>query len=106
MSARLEDLLDQTRDALVDGKLDALDKLAAEFLALADALPRLDRDEAERIKMKAHRNAVLLQAAQRGFHAARRRVAELRSGPSLSTYDAAGRRAQIAAPSTTAPRRA
>lgn len=91
--ASLEDLLDEAATAL----------LAGDFAALAHLTPQIesatpdvsDRAGAERLQTKARRNARLLQAATRGVKAARLRVAEITCGPTLTTYDARGQRAQI-----------
>lgn len=91
--APLEDLLDQVAQALLAGDLAALGVLAP--LIDSASLPR-DRATAERLQSKAQRNARLLEAATRGVKAARLRVAEITRGPTLTTYDARGQKAQIA----------
>ncbi|MBA3910425.1 MAG: hypothetical protein C0524_11205 [Rhodobacter sp.] len=105
MSLALEDLLDQTRDAVVAGNLTALAMLAPKVEALADTLPPLDRQTTERLRHKADRNAVLLQAAGRGVRSAQARLVEIANGPTLTTYDAKGRREVIASQSSLIPRR-
>ena len=105
MSTQLEALLDQTRDALIAGDLADLSNLAAKVEVMAAALPQLDQPTADRLRQKADRNARLLQAAQRGIRAARQRINEINAGPSLSTYDARGRREVIPGPSLLMPRR-
>ena len=105
MSTQLEALLDQTRDALIAGDFADLANLAAKVEGLAVTLPQLDRPAADRLRQKADRNARLLQAAQRGIRAARQRIIEINAGPSLSTYDARGRREVIAGASLLQPRR-
>lgn len=97
----LEDLLDRAAQALLVGNFDELSTLAQQIESAA--LPQ-DRASAERLQAKAKRNARLLEAASRGVKAARLRVAEITRGPTLTTYDALGRKAQIA-PQGIAPAR-
>lgn len=105
MSARLEDLLDQTRDALLAGNLTGLADLAGRVETLAQALSGLDRQTANRLQRKAERNASLLQAALRGIRAARQRVAEIGAAASLTTYDAKGRREVLGGSTGLLPKR-
>lgn len=91
---QLEDLLDQAAAALLGGDLAALARLAPE-IEVAQITPT-DRAGAERLRQKAQRNARLLEAAARGVKAARLRMAEIARGPTLTTYDARGQKAQIA----------
>jgi hypothetical protein len=93
----LEDLLDQTREALLRGDFDALARLAPMVEAAAARPPGADAATASRLREKAARNGRLLQAAARGVKAARGRLAEITDGPRLSTYDARGRRADLVA---------
>ena len=90
----LEDLLDQTAAALADGDLAVLARLAPEIEAARIA--PTTRAEAERLHLKAQRNARLLDAATRGVKAARLRMTEITRGPTLTTYDARGHKADIA----------
>lgn len=106
MSAELEKLLDQTRDALISGDFSDLERFAAAVETLTISLPQLDRPMAERLRRKADRNAKLLQAATRGIKAARQRLSEVSSCPRLTTYDAKGRRAVLPDPFGQQPRRA
>lgn len=105
MSTELEELLDQTCDALILGNISGLALLTERVIKLADTLPRLDRPTAERLHRKSDRNSRLLQAAARGVNAAKKRLIEIETGPTLSTYDMQGRREVISAPSALAPRR-
>ncbi len=105
MALALEDILDQTRDALVAGDLAALASLAPRVAALADSLADLDPRAAQRLHRKASRNAQLLQAAARGLRAAQGRFGEIVAGPTLTTYDSRGRKEAIAPLSALAPRR-
>lgn len=105
MSMHLEQLLDQTRDALVAGNFAALADLAVRVEAAAATFPRLDQPTARRLRTKADRNAKLLQAATRGIKAARQRLTDISAAATLSTYDARGRREVIAVSSALQPRR-
>ncbi len=105
MPTALETLLDQTRDAVLAGDFAALADLAPQVEAEAGDLPRLDAAAARRLQQKAARNAQLLQAATRGIRAAQDRLEEICNGPTLTTYDARGKRAAIALPSVVLPRR-
>ncbi len=98
MATTLDSLLDATRDALLAGDFAALAGLGAGVAAEADRLPVLDAVAAQRLRSKAERNERLLQAAGRGLRAARDRMAEIASGPSLATYDSHGRKASLAGP--------
>lgn len=91
--SNLEALLDAAADALLAGDLAALSQLTPQIESAA--LAPSDRAAAERLQTKARRNARLLQAATRGVKAARLRVAEITRGPTLTTYDARGQKAQI-----------
>lgn len=105
MSTSLDELMDQTRDALVAGNLAALADLAPRVAALAEALPQLDRQAADQLRRKAERNARLLQAATRGVRSAQKRFTEIINGVSLVTYDARGRRETLNSTSLQSPRR-
>jgi hypothetical protein len=100
---RLEALLDQAAEALIAGNLPELARLAPQIES-AD-VRTADRKAAERLRAKAERNSRLLDAAMRGLKAARHRVTEITRGPTLSTYDARGKRALIAPLSDAAARR-
>lgn len=89
----LETLLDAAAEALLAGDLRTLSRLTPEIES-ASLAPH-DRASAERLQAKAQRNARLLQAATRGVKAARLRVAEITRGPTLTTYDARGQKAQL-----------
>jgi hypothetical protein len=91
----LEDLLDQTRDALLSGNIADLARLGPLVDTQAGLLPRLDTATADRLRRKAEGNARLLQAAGRGLRAARARLADITAGPSLTTYDERGRKASL-----------
>lgn len=92
--APLEALLDQAAEALLAGDLVALSALSSQ---IESASPPQDLGSLDRLQAKARRNARLLEAAMRGVKAARHRVAEITRGPTLTTYDAKGQKAQIVA---------
>jgi len=94
-AARLARLLREERDALLAGDLDALGALAAEKERLADALGQAAPDAPERLRdlaRHAEENGRLLEAARAGLVAAQERIAAIRAGAPLATYDAAGTR--------------
>lgn len=99
----LDLLLDRAADALLVGDFSALAALTSQIESASVTLP--DRASAERLQRKAQRNARLLEAASRGVRAARLRVAEITRGPTLTTYDARGQKAQIAPLGLTPARR-
>jgi hypothetical protein len=101
--AQLEALLDQVATALLDGDIAALARLTPEIEGARIAAP--DHMSAERLQRKAQRNARLLEAASRGLKAARLRLSEITLGPTLTTYDARGQKAQIAPLGLTPARR-
>jgi hypothetical protein len=101
----LDAALDGTYAALLAGDLAALGGLSLTLENLADALPGLDRAAADRLRAKADRNGRMLQAAARGVRAARGRLAEISAAPTLTTYDARGRRESVGQVSAAPPRR-
>jgi len=94
MTDRLADTLDAIRAALGRGDYDALALLSAEVDRAAEGIAALPPDALEDLRRRAAETAACLDAARNGFRAARRRVEEVRAGPSgLSTYDRDGRKA-------------
>lgn len=91
----LEQILDDTRLAILAGDFKALAELAERCEAFLSGGLARNPAELGRIAAKAERNATLLKAASRGVAAARRRARELAEGGRFSTYDAAGRRGQL-----------
>lgn len=91
---QLEDLLDQVAAALLVGDLAAVARLTSEIEAAR--INPANRAGAEQLQRKAQRNARLLEAATRGVRAARLRMTEITRGPTLTTYDARGQKAEIA----------
>ncbi len=90
---KLEALLDQAASALIAGDFDALSRLTPQIDA--QPLAGADRQTAEILMEKARRNERLLDAAARGVKAASLRFSEVVRGPTLTTYDARGQKAQI-----------
>ena len=86
----LEALLDQAAAALMAGDLAALARLTPEIEAARIA--PTDRASAERLEQKARRNARL-------------RMSEIARGPTFTTYDARGHKAEIAPAGLTPARR-
>lgn len=101
----LEELLDAAHDALLAGDLVALDRIGDGIESLAHSLAESDSATARRLRDKAERNARLLEAAARGVKAALGRLTEIASGPTLTTYDSHGRRAEVSEGRATAFRR-
>lgn len=101
---QLEALLDSAAAALIAGDFDALARLTPQIESLDLGTP--DRKTAEILQAKALRNARLLDAASRGLKAAKHRMSEVTRGPTLTTYDARGQKAQISPLANVAVRRA
>jgi hypothetical protein len=100
MTVSVEALLDQVHGSLLAGDIDAISGLDSSLATAADTLSHLDPASAKRVRMKAERNARLLQAAGRGLRSALARSADIARGPMLSTYDARGRKAVLPGPET------
>jgi hypothetical protein len=102
----LDALLDAVHAALRAGSYGDLAPLAERTeAALARLAASPDVPGKDRLRAKAQRNATCLQAAARGFRAARARLSELSgAGAGLSTYDVKGRRAALGASSGFAQR--
>lgn len=83
-----------THRALLAGDFAALAQLAPLLDACRAALPpHLPAPALQALQRKAHENAALLRAAQRGLRSAARRIAEIRGvATGLSTYTAGGAR--------------
>lgn len=101
----LEAALDQTYDALLAGDIVALQNLGVALDRIDDVLIGIRRDAAERLRRKAQRNGRLLLAAERGLRAAQSRLGEIFSAPTLTTYDARGRKESVGKITTLAPKR-
>lgn len=107
-AAAMADLLDRERQAILAGRFDALKRLLPEKERLVRRLERTPADPhaAEALLQKAAHNGRLLEAVRVGLKDAGARIAALR-GPraDLQTYDAAGRKSVLGAPSGTVKRR-
>jgi len=97
---QMEDLLDRERAAVLDGDLEVLRRLVARKERLTSALSKAAPEAAAvaRLRDKADRNRVLLEAAGRGIRAAGARLQALRRGPGdFQTYDRSGQRTGMTA---------
>ncbi len=94
----LIDYFDRERRAILDGRFDILERIAREKARLLESLAKrnVPVETLRRLKTLGDRNAALLAAMQNGVSAARARVANLRAGADLQTYDATGRQSVIA----------
>jgi hypothetical protein len=101
----LEATLDRTYNALLSGDLSALGGLGEMLERQADMLTGLGPVAADRLRRKADRNGRMLQAAARGIRAAWGRLAEISAVPTLTTYDARGRKESVGQVSLFAPKR-
>lgn len=90
---KLELLLDLAAAALIAGDFQALGQLTPQIEA--QSLNISHHGNGAAVQAKAKRNARLLDAATRGVKAARLRLTEVARGPTLTTYDARGQKAQI-----------
>ena len=90
----LEAALDRVQDALLGAQFDKLPKIVAETEGLLAALgPLTDPFVAARLRHKANRNSLCLQAAARGLRSAQRRMGEMAgTAPAFSTYTHRGQR--------------
>ena len=90
-------LLDQVYQALLTSDYAALGKLSENLeRELQKPSDRMTEAGLQVISRKAHRNAAVLLAAQKGIRSARRRLSEIRETASgLVTYDRSGRRAEV-----------
>ena len=92
----LDSILDQERQALVNGDLTKLSGLIAKKETLItdlNAIGELEHETLSQVQGKVSRNQVLLDSAMEGIRAAAARMAELRRvRKGLDVYDKAGRR--------------
>lgn len=95
----LDDLLDEERAALLDGKLDQIGRMLKRKEYLIDVLNGSDQFEIEALSdlnIKVVRNQGLLTSALEGIQSVADRLAVMRRiKNSLDTYDAQGRRKGI-----------
>ncbi|NPD17516.1 flagellar biosynthesis protein FlgN [Xinfangfangia sp. D13-10-4-6] len=99
---QLEGLLQQTRNALLEGDLTALDVLAMETEAALENTGALDEKGLDRVRLLAGENATLIEAALRGVAAAKERLSRPEA---FSTYDSQGQRGLISSADPGKPRR-
>ena len=96
MIDELDTLLDQERQALVDGDLEQIGRLVArkaDLIGRINLLDTLERSQLAQVHDKVTRNQVLLHSAMEGIRAVASRMADLRSvRQGLETYDRAGRK--------------
>lgn len=96
-AAGLEAALDALHRCILAADFGKLPKILDETERLTARLaPIANRAVAERLREKASRNGLCLQAAARGFRAAQRRMGEMTAASTqLSTYTSRGLRAEI-----------
>ena len=107
----LDELLDDERDALLEGNLDQVSRLVARKETLIERLAQVDRTDRGAIlelNVKFERNQALLRSALEGIRSVTRRLAMLRRvRTSLDTYDSRGARRSIEmSPETSVEKRA
>lgn len=95
----LDDVLDQERQALLQGDLEDLARLMTLKEGLIDRLNKIDaltRDDLDAVQGKVTRNQALLTSAMEGIRAVADRMADLRRvRRGLETYDRAGRKKEV-----------
>ncbi len=95
----LDALLDQERQALLDGDLEHLGRALAQkenLIEKINALETLERSMLENVHQKVSRNQVLLNSALEGIRAVANRMADLRRvRQGLETYDRTGQKKRI-----------
>ncbi|MEX0369537.1 MAG: flagellar biosynthesis protein FlgN [Tateyamaria sp.] len=95
----LDDLLDAERQALLDGKLDQVERMFKRKTALMDALGNPepgDETRIEDVRSKLLRNRDLLGSAAEGIRSVAQRLATVRRvRHSLETYDERGQRKSV-----------
>lgn len=98
--ARLDELLDLERAALLAGDFDRLDAMTAEKEALVERIntkSSIGQTQLETVQRKVTRNQSLLNNALDGINAVAARIAELKSvRQGLDTYDQSGNRHRFA----------
>jgi flagellar biosynthesis/type III secretory pathway chaperone len=103
----LERLLDVERHAIRSGSFGDLADIAATKEAAIDSLSGVSAQSIVRLQRKAASNQVLLAAALKGVHAARKRLEMIqRASRSLNSYDALGRARTIGSAGPNVERRA
>ena len=103
----LEELLEKEREAILDGRFDSLERLAAEKERLVTSVAESGAPGLVGLRVRAERNSALLEAMGAGVKAAIRQIEGLRGlGAPLQTYDASGQRTAMAGPRQPLGRRA
>jgi len=99
LTQEIDTLLEQERNALIEGRLDDLVALIARKEELAHALadaPLGESDALERLQRKAARNQAMLDSALRGIKSVSTRLSTIRKvRENLESYDHQGRRVTI-----------
>ncbi len=102
----LEDLLEKERAAILEGRFDKLERLAAEKERLVKSVAESGGRGLVGLRNRAERNRALLMAMSAGVKSAIQRIEGLRgAGKPLQTYDAAGQRTAMAGSRQTLGRR-
>jgi len=100
--AALDTLLEDEREALVNGDLERLQAFMEEKAAIIDrlnSLPDLEAEQLAPVQTKVRRNQALLGGALDGIRAVADRMAEMRRvRTGLETYDRSGQRTSLSAP--------
>ena len=93
----LEAALDHLYHCILEADFSELPKILGETERLTGRLaPLADKSIAIRLRHKATRNGLCLQAAARGLRAAQRRLIEMSStSTQLSTYTSRGQRSEV-----------
>ncbi len=108
----LDRLLDQERQLILSGQIEALSRVATEKDSLLSRLPHagLSSERVNRLRQKADRNQQLLAAMAQGLRRVTRRLEAMRGQASgrarFSTYDQGGRSAQLTPGKSRVERRA
>ena len=98
---QLDDLVQEERDALLQGHLDSISDILARKEAMIDALAELHppRDALERLQEHMNRNQALFDKTLEGIRNVANRLSALRRlRKSLDTYDEHGRKTEMADP--------
>lgn len=105
---RLEAALDTLHKSILAGEFGNLPNILEETERLAVRLPPIiDQSVAARLRSKANRNGLCLQAAAKGLRAAQRRLSEMNTagGTQLATYTNRGQRAAVGSGQVTMAKR-
>lgn len=98
--AELEDVLEEERHLLINGRINAIQQLVERKAKLSDCLarerPAAPAEVYRRLGCKAERNKALLEAAQRGLQAAITQLRQTASAADQTTYSRTGDRLSLA----------